>query len=202
MTGLLAAAVALGVAQLVAGITGPVGSPVVAVGQAVIGLTPRPVTDFVIKIFGPHDKTVLLITIVVLVALFAAAFGVASMRRLAAGFWGLAIFAAIGLVAVATRPNSVPADVIPTLAGAAVGAYALARLARAAGAWTRQGPPGRWTRQAPPGRSAAGAAGAPGAAGTPGATGPAGEAAVAGAPGAAEPRTGRRQYPQCPLLMP
>ena len=116
------------------GITGPVGSPVVSVGQAVIGLTPRPVTDFVIKVFGPHDKPVLLITIVVLLALFAAAFGIATMRRPAAGFVGLAIFAVIGLVAVATRPNSAPADVIPTLAGAAVGAYALTRLARAAGA--------------------------------------------------------------------
>src|SRR6266700_1382173 len=133
VTGLLAAAVALGVAQFVAAITGPVGSPVVAVGQSVIGLTPRPVTDFVIKIFGPHDKLVLLLTIVVLLALFAAAFGIATMRRPAAGFAGLAIFAVIGLFAVATRPNSAPADVIPTLAGAAVGAYALSRLARAAG---------------------------------------------------------------------
>ncbi len=136
VTGLLAAAVALGAAQFVAGITGPVGSPVVAVGQAVIGLTPRPVTDFVIKIFGPHDKLVLLITIVVLLALFAAAFGIAAMRRVSAGFTGLTIFAVIGLLAVATRPNSTPADVIPTLAGAAVGAFALARLARAAGADT------------------------------------------------------------------
>ncbi len=134
VTGLLAAAVALGVAQLVAGITGPVGSPVVAVGQAVIGLTPRPVTDFVIKIFGPHDKPVLLITIVVLLALFAVAFGIASMRRIGAGYAGLTIFAVIGLIAVATRPNSAPGDMIPTLAGAAVGAYALTRLARAAGA--------------------------------------------------------------------
>jgi DMSO/TMAO reductase YedYZ molybdopterin-dependent catalytic subunit len=134
VTGLLAAAVALGVAQFVAAITGPVGSPVVAVGQGVIGVTPRPVTDFVIKIFGPHDKLVLLITIVVLLALFAAAFGVATMRRPGAGFAGLAVFAAIGLFAVATRPNSRPVDVIPTLVGAAAGAYALARLARAAGA--------------------------------------------------------------------
>ena len=134
VTGLLAAAVALGVAQLVAGITGPVGSPVVAVGQSVIGLTPRPVTDFVIKIFGPHDKTVLLTSIVVLLALFAAAFGIAAMRRIGAGYAGLTIFAAIGLLAVATRPDSSPGDLIPTLAGAAVGAYALTRLVRAAGA--------------------------------------------------------------------
>jgi DMSO/TMAO reductase YedYZ molybdopterin-dependent catalytic subunit len=134
VTGLLAAAVALGIAQFMAAITGPVGSPVVAVGQSVIGLTPRPVTDFVIKIFGPHDKPVLLITIVVLLAVFAAAFGIAAMRRPAAGYAGLMVFAVIGLFAVSTRPNSAPADVIPTLAGAAAGAYALSRLARAAGA--------------------------------------------------------------------
>jgi DMSO/TMAO reductase YedYZ molybdopterin-dependent catalytic subunit len=134
VTGLLAAAAALGVAQFVAGITGPVGSPVVAVGQSVIGLTPRPVTDLVIKIFGPHDKLVLLITIVGLLALFAAAFGIATMHRPAAGFAGLTVFAVIGLFAVATRPNSRPGDVIPTLAGAAAGAYVLSRLARAAGA--------------------------------------------------------------------
>jgi len=176
VTGLLAAAVALGVAQLVAGITGSVGSPVVAVGQAVIGLTPRPVTDLVIRIFGPHDKPVLLSTIVLVVALFAAAFGIASMRRLAAGFWGLAIFAAIGLAAVATRPGSVPADLIPTVAGAAVGAYALARLAHAAGT---VGQPGAAGTAGQPG--AAGTAGQAGAAGTAGLAGPTGTAGLAGA---------------------
>jgi DMSO/TMAO reductase YedYZ molybdopterin-dependent catalytic subunit len=170
VTGLLAAAVALGVSQLAAGITGPVGSPVVSVGQSVIGLTPRPVTDFVIKIFGPHDKPVLLITIVVLLALFAAAFGIATMRRPAAGFAGLAIFAVIGLVAVATRPNSAPVDVVPTLAGAGVGAWALARLARAAGAGDARA-----------GAARAGAAGA-GAAG-------AGDTGAADT-GAADPRAG------------
>jgi DMSO/TMAO reductase YedYZ molybdopterin-dependent catalytic subunit len=150
VTGLLAAAAALGAAQFVAGITGSVGSPVVAVGQSVIGLTPRPVTDFIIKIFGSHDKIVLLTTIVVLLALFAAAFGIAAMRRPAAGYAGLTIFAVIGLFAVATRPNSRPVDVIPTLAGAAVGAYALSRLARAAGA----PPPPAAPRAAPPGAEA------------------------------------------------
>jgi DMSO/TMAO reductase YedYZ molybdopterin-dependent catalytic subunit len=132
LTGLLAAAAALGTAQLVAGITRPAGSPVLAVGRAVIDLTPRPVTDFVIKIFGPHDKVVLLTTIVVLLAVFAAAFGVATMRRRAAGYAGLAIFPGIALLAVVTRPDFTPSEVIPTLVGAAVGAYALTRLAGAA----------------------------------------------------------------------
>ncbi len=132
VTGLLSAAVALGVAQLVAAITGPEGSPVLAVGRAVIDLTPQPVTDFIITIFGPHDKVVLLTSIVVLLAVFAAAFGVATMRRRSAGFVGLAVFAAIALAAVVTRPDFTPANVIPTLAGAAVGAYALTRLAAGA----------------------------------------------------------------------
>jgi hypothetical protein len=45
LSGLLAAAVALGVAELIAGITGPQGSPVVAVGGAAIDMTPIPVKD-------------------------------------------------------------------------------------------------------------------------------------------------------------
>ena len=144
VAGLLTAAVALGVAQLVAGITGSEGSPVVAVGRAAIDLTPRPVTDFAIRVFGTHDKQVLLSVIIVALAVFAAGFGIAAMRRLAAGFTGLAVFAAIGLLAVVTRPDFTPVDVAPTLAGAAVGAYALVRFARTA----RRGAPGRVAAQA------------------------------------------------------
>ena len=45
ISGLLAGAVALGVAELIAGLTGPAGSPVVAVGGAAIDMTPIPVKD-------------------------------------------------------------------------------------------------------------------------------------------------------------
>ena len=55
-----------------------------------------------------------------------------ALHRLTFGLWGLALFAAIGLAAALTRPNSTPEYVVPTLAGAAAGAFALARLARAA----------------------------------------------------------------------
>ncbi len=47
--------------------------------------------------------------------------------------WGLALFAFIGLAAALTRPDSTPEYVVPTLVGAAAGAFALSRLARAAG---------------------------------------------------------------------
>jgi DMSO/TMAO reductase YedYZ molybdopterin-dependent catalytic subunit len=130
---MLAAAVAIGAAQFVAGLTAPASSPVLAVGQAAIDLTPQAVKDFAISAFGTADKTVLLGGILVVLALYAAAVGILAVRRLAFGMWGLGLFAFIGLWAALTRPGSTAAYLWPTLAGAAAGAFALARLADAAG---------------------------------------------------------------------
>jgi len=54
--GLLAAAVAVGIAQLVAGLTVPAASPVVAVGEAAIDHTPLALKDWATTNFGPADK--------------------------------------------------------------------------------------------------------------------------------------------------
>jgi DMSO/TMAO reductase YedYZ molybdopterin-dependent catalytic subunit len=132
LSGVLAAAVAMGIAQLVAGLTVPQSSPAYAVGQAAIDLAPPAVKDFAISTFGANDKNALLIGILVVLAAFAAVIGMLAVRRLALGLWGLAVFAAIGLAAALTRPNATAGYVIPTLAGAAAGAYALTRLVRAA----------------------------------------------------------------------
>ncbi len=140
ITGLLTGAVAVGVAQLVAGVTGPGGSPVVAVGSMSIDFTPPPVKNFAITAFGSNDKLVLVSGILVVLALFAAVVGVAAVRRFSRGLAGLAIFAAIGLIAVVTRPTSSVTDVLPTLAGAAAGAIALYYLAARAGAPARTAP--------------------------------------------------------------
>ena len=140
VTGLLTAAAAIGVAQLVAGVTGPDGSPVVAVGSLSIDLTPPPVKNFAITTFGSNDKVVLVSGILVVLAFFAAGIGMAAVRRLSRGMTGLAAFAVIGLIAVMTRPGSSFADVLPTLAATAAGAVALYYLVRAAGTVTaRQG---------------------------------------------------------------
>jgi DMSO/TMAO reductase YedYZ molybdopterin-dependent catalytic subunit len=128
----LAAAVAIGAAQLVAGLTAPASSPVLAVGQAAIDLTPPPVKDFAISTFGTADKTVLLGGILVVLALYAAVVGIVAVRRLAFGMWGLGLFAFIGLWAALTRPGSTVDYLWPTLAGAAAGAFTLARLTDAA----------------------------------------------------------------------
>src|ERR1700720_4338578 len=74
--GLLAAVTARGVGQLVAGVTGANGSPVVAVGQLQIDFTPPWLKNFAITNFGSNDKRVLVGGILVLVGIFAAVIGV------------------------------------------------------------------------------------------------------------------------------
>jgi DMSO/TMAO reductase YedYZ molybdopterin-dependent catalytic subunit len=144
IAGILAGALALGVGQLVAGLTGSGGSPVVAVGELSIDSTPPAVKNFAITTFGSHDKLVLVSGILVVLALFAAGIGILAMRRLRNGMIGLGVFALIGVIAAATRPNASPGDLLPTLAGAAAAAFALMRLVRAAGPLAGvAGPPGR-----------------------------------------------------------
>jgi len=132
LAGIVSAAAALGVAELVAAVTGPASSPVVAVGAAAIGLTPVPVKDFAIAHFGSDDKAALVTGILVLLAVFAALIGALAVRRLAAGLAGMAVFGALGVGAALTRPAAGPADALPSLAGTAAAAVALALLIRQA----------------------------------------------------------------------
>jgi DMSO/TMAO reductase YedYZ molybdopterin-dependent catalytic subunit len=132
VAGVLTAAVAMGIAQLAAGLGVPQSSPVLAVGQAAIDLTPQPVKNFAISAFGVDDKNALLAGILVVLAAFAAVVGMLAVRWLALGLAGLAVFACIGLAAALTRPTATAGYVIPTLAGAAAGTVAMTRLVRAA----------------------------------------------------------------------
>jgi len=132
VVGLLAAAVAIGAGQFASGLGVPQSSPVLAVGEAAIDLTPLPVKDFAISAFGADDKTVLLGGILLILAGYAAVVGMLAVRRLAFGMAGLAVFACIGVAAALSRPAADPGYVVPTLVGAAAGAVALAWLARTA----------------------------------------------------------------------
>ena len=177
IAGILSGGLALAVGQLVAGLISSDSSPVVAVGQLSIDLTPPPVKDFAISAFGSHDKVVLVGGILVVLAIFAAVVGVLAMRRLAYGMTGLAIFALVGLIAALTRPGASAGDALPTLVGGAAAVLALRRLVRAApppvSAWAH-------ARAAGPAR----ASGPSGAGGPAGSTGSGGQAASGGAPGA------------------
>ncbi|MEO3797187.1 molybdopterin-dependent oxidoreductase [Nonomuraea sp. B10E15] len=133
LLGLVAGGVALGIAQLVAAFVGPETSPVLAVGDATVDLTPAPVKEFAIRTFGESDKAVLVGGVLVVV-LFGVAplIGMLALRRLSYGFAGLAVFGAVGLLAVLTRPEAGVLDVLPTLAGVGAGGCALAWLVRRA----------------------------------------------------------------------
>jgi DMSO/TMAO reductase YedYZ molybdopterin-dependent catalytic subunit len=163
VAGVLAAGAALGVGQLVAGLTGASGSPVVVVGELQIDFTPPWLKNFAISEFGSHDKLVLVSGILVVLAVFAALIGALATRRLAYGMVGLAVFAAVGLTAAATRPTATAASLLPTLAATAAAVIALRILvtrasaapARAADAWTstwrddRTAEPGESIKPAP-----------------------------------------------------
>ena len=140
LTGVLTAAVALGVAELAAAIIGPNSAPVIAVGDTAINLTPIPVKEFAIAHFGSHDKEALLAGIVVVLLAFAVLIGIAAVRRIGYGLAGLAIFAVIGAGAAIHLPAATATDVIPTLVGVLVGAGALIVLVRAVWAAVPAGP--------------------------------------------------------------
>ena len=206
--GVLTAAVAIGIAQLLAGLSIPNASPVIAVGQVAINLTPLPVKDWATSTFGNNDKNVLLTGVVVVVFLYAIAVGVVAMRRLSAGFIGLAIFAVLGLAAALTRPHATPGWAFPTVGGALVGAFVLYRLVIAArrafprtaagisgrpgASWASGGLPpivfgGREGDPAGAGGSAGGELRAPDLPGEPGAAGQSGEVSAPEPPGANVP---------------
>jgi DMSO/TMAO reductase YedYZ molybdopterin-dependent catalytic subunit len=119
VAGVLAAGAALGVGQFVAGLTGASGSPVVVVGELQIDFTPPWLKNFAITEFGADDKLVLVTGIVVVLGAFAALVGAAATRQMAYGMAGIAVFAAVGLTAAATRPHATAASLLPTLAAIA-----------------------------------------------------------------------------------
>jgi DMSO/TMAO reductase YedYZ molybdopterin-dependent catalytic subunit len=130
LAGLITGVVAVGVGQFVASLGSQDSSPVVAVGQAAIGLAPPPVKDFAISTFGSHDKQALLTGILVLLAVYAAVIGALGARRLAYGLAGLGAFTLIGLWAAGTRSGATAGYFVPTLVAAAASAITMTLLLR------------------------------------------------------------------------
>ncbi|MGY1811558.1 molybdopterin-dependent oxidoreductase [Blastococcus sp. SYSU D00820] len=130
LAGLIAAAVALGVGELVAALTGRSSSPVVAVGDAVITMVPEPVKEFAIRTFGENDKIALVVGVLAVVALYAALLGAVALRRRWIGVAGVALFGVLGAWAAATRPAAGQLAFLPSVVGAVAGVVALRALLR------------------------------------------------------------------------
>jgi hypothetical protein len=132
LAGFLAAAVAIGVANLVAAFVRPQASPIIAVGGAFIDRTPPALKNFAVQKFGENDKTMLLLGMYVTIALLAIAIGMIAWRRVAVGVAGIGLFGLFGAFVAITRPDSHVTDVIPSVIGGIVGIAALVWLLSAA----------------------------------------------------------------------
>jgi DMSO/TMAO reductase YedYZ molybdopterin-dependent catalytic subunit len=126
VVGIVTAVVALGVAQLIAAIlASPIGEPIAAVGEMSINHAPAAVKDFAIREFGSNDKTVLVWGIRAVLIIFAVVIGVLAVRKLWLGLIGLAVFAVVGVYAALSQPTAKGSDVLPTVIGAIVAAFAM-----------------------------------------------------------------------------
>ncbi|WP_354173870.1 molybdopterin-dependent oxidoreductase [Arthrobacter sp. UYEF36] len=140
--GVVAVGTGLALGELAAGLVSPSLSPVTAVGGAVIDVVPPGVKDWAISLFGTADKTALLGGMGLVIAALAALSGIVELRRRFAGVAVIAVFGAVGLVAVLSRTeltgNAVPVPLLAAVVGMILLRWLIGRL----GEWrTEAGPP-------------------------------------------------------------
>ena len=123
--GVLAVWAALGVGHLTAGLVSSVSSPLFAVGDAVVRLSPEPLIEFAKTTFGTDDKLVLLGGMFVVVTLLGAVAGLLSRERPNTGAWALAAMGGLGAAAVYSAPVYAELDLVaPAMAMlAGIGAF-------------------------------------------------------------------------------
>ncbi|GAA1206267.1 DMSO/TMAO reductase YedYZ, molybdopterin-dependent catalytic subunit [Prauserella alba] len=102
---IVALAAALAAGHLVAAFVGPQASPLLAVGNTAIDLTPSWLKDFAIATFGTADKLALLVGMGGVLLGLAVLAALASGRGPAPGTVLIVAVGVLGLVAVVTRPD-------------------------------------------------------------------------------------------------
>ena len=132
--GVVAAGAGLGVAELVAGTSRQLQSPVLDVGDRFIDLTPRPLKEQAIQWFGTNDKKALLVGIAIILIGYAMFVGVLALRRrLLPAMIGIGAFGLVGAVSsVTTRRQAPLVAIIPSVVGAVIAAGVLVVLHRVA----------------------------------------------------------------------
>jgi DMSO/TMAO reductase YedYZ molybdopterin-dependent catalytic subunit len=133
LSGVVAAGVAVGVAEVVAVFSGPLSSPLLAVGGVVVDNVPESVKNAGIQIFGVHDKTALITGTAILLGAYSYAVGVVALRSWRLALAGIALFAAIGVAAATTRHDAGAVAWLPTIVGAALSLVVLRYLLQLAG---------------------------------------------------------------------
>ena len=109
--GVAAAAVALGVSELIAALLPGATSLVAAVGQVVIDLQPAGAKDLVVALFGTNDKVALEVVVVLASLAFGAVLGILAARRFALAAAGFVAFGVLGFAAALGDPLANAASV-------------------------------------------------------------------------------------------
>ncbi len=120
IAGVVAAAAGLSVSELVNGFAHLRVSPVEAVAECIIRLTPGPVIEFVISHFGHNDKPLVILMTLVGLVVVSAATGILAVRSL---LMAELVFAAMGVVLVLAVHSRLPAGTtryLPALIGVIV----------------------------------------------------------------------------------
>ncbi|HVL82801.1 MAG TPA: molybdopterin-binding protein, partial [Pseudonocardia sp.] len=121
LIGLSAVAAALGVGHLVAALIAPPSSPFLAVGDAVIRLSPDWLTEFAKTTFGTADKAVLLGGMAVTIVILAVLAGLASRERSRPGLVAVAVLGLAGVAAVLLAPGFAVTDLVAPAAALIAG---------------------------------------------------------------------------------
>ncbi|WP_327146070.1 molybdopterin-dependent oxidoreductase [Nocardia sp. NBC_01327] len=124
VAGLLAAALVLGVGQLVAVFIDPASSPFFVLGATMVDHTPHTLKDAAIRRFGSNDKLALFISMSAVMALGAALAGMVERRR-PLGTVLLLLLGGVTVLAALQRPTATVWFVLPTVVGIAAGIVAL-----------------------------------------------------------------------------
>jgi DMSO/TMAO reductase YedYZ molybdopterin-dependent catalytic subunit len=134
LAGVIAAGAGLAVSELLSGLAHLRVSPLEAVAESIIRLTPGPVIEFVISHFGHNDKPLVIVMTLVAVALISAGVGVLAMRSRLAAESVFALGGVVLLTAVHSRLPPGPTRYLPALIGALVAMLVLSILSERAGA--------------------------------------------------------------------
>ncbi|WP_408896799.1 molybdopterin-dependent oxidoreductase [Nocardioides sp. R1-1] len=132
--GVLAGAGGLATSYAVAELLHVRDSPVVAVAEGVIALTPGKVAKWAIDTFGTDDKLVLILGILAILVVVFGLIGRWAHRRWWAAASGYAVLAGVAALAVLTKPTPSLIDLAPIVVGLLTWLVALALLAE----WLRR----------------------------------------------------------------
>jgi DMSO/TMAO reductase YedYZ molybdopterin-dependent catalytic subunit len=134
IAGVVGAVVAFGISELVHGLYSSVPSILVSIAQRIVELTPGGLVTAGIELLGKADIPTLIVTVLLGTVAIAFFLGNLAVRQPSLALAGVAILAAIAVIAALADPFVAPAPTIITIAGALLaGAAVTELLLRAAG---------------------------------------------------------------------